>query len=183
METTPQDATVQHNLEETSYLDKKFEDFTDDEIDQVADVAIATLQEILRYFDLGEVSIEEFFGDEQELILDITGENLAILIGRHGKTLDALQTLVSSIVVRKLGYRYPLIIDIEGYKGKQRVKLENMALSAAERAKTQQRCISMRPMSAYERRLVHITLREDEAVETMSEGTGSSRHVVICPVK
>jgi len=121
-------------------------------------------------------------GDEGELILDITGDDLAVLIGRHGKTLDALQTLVSAVTARKIGFRYPIVVDVEGYKNRQRQKLESIARSAANRAVSQKKSAKLRPMTPYERRLVHIALREDKRVETASEGEGSARHVVIIPL-
>ena len=156
-------------------------ELTDEELDRIADTAIAALQDILKYFNVGEVTIDEYEGDEGELILDITGDDLAVLIGRHGKTLDALQFLVSAITVRTIGYRYPVVVDIEGYKGRQRQKLESIARSSANRAASQNRSIKLRPMTPYERRIVHITLRDDDRVETASEGEGSARHVVILP--
>lgn len=156
-------------------------DLTDEELDRIADTAIAALQDILKYFNVGEVTIDEYEGDEGELILDITGDDFAVLIGRHGKTLDALQFLVSAITVRTIGYRYPVVVDIEGYKGRQREKLESIARSSANRAASQNRSIKLRPMTPYERRIVHITLRDDDRVETASEGEGSARHVVILP--
>ena len=156
-------------------------DLTDEELDRIADTAIAALQDILKYFNVGEVTIDEYEGDEGELILDITGDDLAVLIGRHGKTLDALQFLVSAITVRTIGYRYPVVVDIEGYKGRQREKLESIARSSANRAASQNRSIKLRPMTPYERRIIHITLRDDDRVETASEGEGSARHVVILP--
>lgn len=157
------------------------EDFTDEEVDAVADTAIAALQDILKYFDVGDVTIDEYDGDEGELILDITGSDLAVLIGRHGKTLDALQFLISAITTRTMGFRYPVVVDVEGYKSRQREKLENLAYSAAHRARTQHRSIKLRPMTPYERRIIHITLRDEEGIETASEGEGSARHVVVIP--
>lgn len=158
------------------------EEITDEELDRIADTAIATLQDILKHFDVGEVTIDEYEGDEGELILDITGGNLAVLIGRHGKTLDALQFLVSAITVRTIGFRYPVIVDVEGYKARQREKLESIARSSANKAVKQGRSVKMRPMSPYERRIVHITLRNDSRVETASEGEGAARHVVVLPL-
>ena len=72
---------------------------TDEMLDTIADTAIAALQDILQYFNVGEVTIDEYEGDEGELILDISGKDMAVLIGRHGKTLDALQFIVSMITV------------------------------------------------------------------------------------
>jgi len=157
------------------------QDLSDEELDEVADAAIMILQDILKFLDVGEVTIDEYEGDEGELILDITGDDLAVLIGRHGKTLDALQTLVSAVTVRTMGFRYPIVIDVEGYKNRQRQKLESIARSAASRAIGQGKSIKLRPMTPYERRLVHIALRSDNRVDTASEGEGSSRHVVVIP--
>ena len=151
-------------------------ELSDEELDEVADTAISILQD-----NVGEVTIDEYEGDEGELILDITGDDLAVLIGRHGKTLDSLQFLVSAVTVRKMGFRYPVVVDVEGYKSRQRQKLESIARSAANRAAGQNRSIKLRPMTPYERRIVHITLRDDDRVETASEGEGSARHVVVVP--
>lgn len=154
---------------------------TEEELDAIADTAIAALQDILEYFNVGEVTIDEYEGDEGELILDITGDDLAILIGRHGRTLDALQFVVSAITVRSMGFRYPVIVDVEGYKSRQREKLESIARSTANKAASQHRSVKMRPMTPYERRIVHIALRDDDRVDTASEGEGSARHVVVVP--
>lgn len=154
---------------------------TEEELDAIADTAIAALQDILKYFNVGEVTIDEYEGDEGELILDITGDDLAILIGRHGRTLDALQFVVSAITVRSMGFRYPVIVDVEGYKSRQREKLESIARSTANKAASQHRSVKMRPMTPYERRIVHIALRDDHRVDTASEGEGSARHVVVVP--
>lgn len=154
---------------------------TEEELDAIADTAIAALQDILKYFNVGEVTIDEYEGDEGELILDITGDDLAILIGRHGRTLDALQFVVSAITVRSMGFRYPVIVDVEGYKSRQREKLESIARSTANKAASQHRSVKMRPMTPYERRIVHIALRDDDRVDTVSEGEGSARHVVVVP--
>lgn len=154
---------------------------TEEELDAIADTAIAALQDILKYFNVGEVTIDEYEGDEGELILDITGDDLAILIGRHGRTLDALQFVVSAITIRSMGFRYPVIVDVEGYKSRQREKLESIARSTANKAASQHRSVKMRPMTPYERRIVHIALRDDDRVDTASEGEGSARHVVVVP--
>jgi spoIIIJ-associated protein len=154
---------------------------SDEELDRIADTAIAFISDVLSYMNVGEVEINEYEGDEGELILDLTGKDLAILIGRHGKTLEALQFLVSTATARMIGYRYPVVVDVEGYKGRQREKLESIALNAADRAAEQNRSVRLRPMTPYERRIVHITLANDPRVETASEGEGPSRRVVVLP--
>lgn len=154
---------------------------SDDELDKIADTAISVVRSILAHFDAESSPIDEYEGEEGELILDITAPDLAVLIGRHGRTLEALQTLVSLLVSRKLGFRYPVSIDVEGYKSRRHDKVISMANGAASRAVMQGRSISLPPMSAYERRLVHIALREDGRVETHSEGIEPERRVVVSP--
>jgi len=156
---------------------------SDEEVDKVADTAIAVIEDLLKYFEVGQVTIDEYEGDEGELILDITGDDVAVLIGRHGRTLEALQLLISSITTRKVGFRYPLVVDVEGYKSRQRQKFEDIARNAAERAVDQGRDVKLRPMTPYERRMVHIALRDDPRVTTESEGEGRARRVVVIPVE
>lgn len=111
------------------------------------------------------------------------GKDMAVLIGRHGKTLDALQFIVSMITVRTIGFRYPVIVDVEGYKNRQRQKLESIAHSYANRAASQHRKVGLRPMTPYlSVGFHHIALRDDDRVETVSEGEGPSRHVVVVPL-
>lgn len=74
------------------------------------------------------------------------------------------------------------MIDVEGYKSRQRQKLESIARSAANRAVSQGKNISLRPMTPYERRIVHIALKNDSRVDTESEGEGTARHIVVFPV-
>lgn len=160
---------------------KAGEALTDDDLDTVADVAISVVRDILVHFDADKSPIDEYEGDEGELILDIADGNLAVLIGRHGRTLEAVQTLVSLLVSRKLGFRYPVVVDVEGYKSRRHDKVIAMAKSAAHRAVQQGRSANLPPMSAYERRLVHIALRDDDRVDTHSEGVDPERRVVIVP--
>ena len=177
-----EEENVELPAEEAQDAQVEQDGISDEDLDRIADTAIATIQDILKHFDVGEVTIDEYEGDEGELIIDITGDDLAVLIGRHGKTLDALQFLVSAITVRTMGFRYPVIIDVEGYKNRQRQKLESIAHSSANRAASQHRKVGLRPMTPYERRIIHIALRDDDRVETVSEGEGPSRHVVVVPL-
>lgn len=171
-----EEAQVEDSQEETEQSVRSEED-----LDEVADTAIEVLRTILAHFDADGAEINEYEGDEQEIILDVVGGDLAILIGRRGHTLDAIQTLVSNITNRRLGYRYPVTIDVESYKHRQRQKIESIAYSAASRADRQDREVSLRPMNPYERRIVHIALRDDERVETYSVGEEPNRHVVVAP--
>ena len=155
-------------------------ELSDEELDKVADTAVEVIQGILGYFGVS-ASIEEYEGDEGEIILDIVGGDCAMLIGRHGRTLDSIQALVSAITNRKLGFRYPVVVDVEGYRHRRKGKLEDIARRSAERAARQKTAVRLRPMTAYERRIVHVALREDRRVMTHSEGEEPYRQVVIMP--
>ena len=163
-------------------LNDQEEAIVEDEMDEIADYAIETIQDITAHFNLGEITIDEYEGEEGELILDIGGEDMSVLIGRHGATLDALQVMVSSIVRTKIKCKIPIIIDIEGYKSRQKEKLEALAYSTADRVISNKRRIKMRPMKPYERRIIHMALRDDSRVETISEGEGRNRHVIVYPL-
>lgn len=156
---------------------------TDEEIDMIADTAVAFLRDVLGFFGETEVTIDEYEGDDGELILDVTGGNLAVLIGRHGRTLDALQMVVSSLMSSTLRFHYPVVVDVEGYKNRRKEKLRGLAASAAARAKRQRSKVSLPPMNAYERRLVHLALVDDPEVTTHSEGEEPSRHVVVTALR
>lgn len=151
----------------------------DDELDNVADTAIDFIQSIVSCFNLGEITINEYEGSEKELILDINGDDLAILIGKHGATLDAIQYIIGMLSYKKLGFYYPVVIDVEGYKSRQRIKLEKLAKNLANKVAKSGKPYSMYPMNPYKRRLVHTCLSSDDRISTHSEGEGRNRHIVI----
>ena len=155
---------------------------TDDEMDRIADQAVTFLKSILSLFGETHCTIDEYDGDEGELILDVNGGDLAVLIGRHGRTLDALQMVLTSLMSSRIKFYYPIVVDIESYKTRRKKKLETIALSAAERACKQGR-VALAPMNAYERRIVHMTLLGNESVTTHSEGEDPNRRVVVTAVR
>lgn len=157
-------------------------ELTDEEMDKVADVAVEYLKEILALFGETNSSIDEYDGDEGELILDVNGGDLAVLIGRHGKTLDALQMVLSSLMSNRLKFHYPVSVDIEGYKSRRKNKIQQMARQAADRARRQGR-VTLAPMNAFERRLVHLALVNADDVTTHSEGEEPNRRVVITTIR
>ena len=156
-------------------------ELSDEDLDRVADTAVKALKTILGFFGIEGSAVEEYEGDEGEIILDVVGGDLALLIGRHGRTLDALQTIVSAITSRELGFRHPVVVDVEGYRHRRRQKIEDIARRSADRAANQHIPIQLRPMTAYERRVVHVALRDDRRVTTASEGQDPFRVVVINP--
>lgn len=156
---------------------------SDEELDKIADISIETVREIAQFFELGEIEVSEFEGDEGELILDLDGEDLSVLIGRHGSTIQSFQQMVSLITSIKLGYKYPVTIDVHGYKSRQKNKLEDFAYKMANKALNQNRKVNLRPMSPYDRRIIHMVLSDEQDVETYSVGEGKDRHVVIKPIQ
>ena len=158
------------------------EELSDDQLDAVADLAVGVIRDVLKCFGETESTIDEYDGDEGELILDVNGGDFAVLIGRHGRVLDALQLVISSIVSKRLGFHFPIVVDIEGYKNRRKQKIQTIARSAASRAKRSGK-VRLKPMNAYERRLVHLALIDDADVTTHSEGEDPERYVVITAVR
>lgn len=173
------EADEEEDQEPQAHLAPEAGSLSEEEFDRVADTAIEVLRSILTHFDADEAGIDEYEGNEGEVLLDVVGENLAVLIGRHGRTLDALQYAVTSATNKRLGFRYPVVIDIEGYKYRRRQKLENMARSAASKVYKFKKDVKLHSMSQYERRIIHIALRDDKRVTTASEGEEPNRCVVI----
>jgi spoIIIJ-associated protein len=120
-------------------------------------------------------------GGEGVINLDVSGDDLGILIGRRGQTLSALQYVVRLILAHQTQARVPIVIDVEGYKQRRYEALQALAQRMAEQVKTKGRPFTLEPMLAYERRIIHLTLANDPDVTTESVGEGESRKVVIVP--
>jgi spoIIIJ-associated protein len=120
--------------------------------------------------------------DEEEgppLVLDIRGDDLGVLIGRRGETLSALQYLTRLIVSSQAHRGVNLVVDVEGYKARREQQLRQLALRIAERVASTRKPIALEPMPAYERRIVHLTLRDHPVVTTESVGRDEDRKVTI----
>jgi spoIIIJ-associated protein len=119
---------------------------------------------------------------DEELTATCTGSNLGLLIGKHGQTIDAIQYLVNAIVWRsRPDDRKDIVVDAAGYRERRRAALESLALRSAEEALATRSRIELEPMTAVERKTVHVRLKEVDGVETGSEGTEPNRFVVILP--
>ena len=128
---------------------------------------------------LGVTGKVEILSDEIPLDLDIKGEDLGILIGRRGQTLASLEYITKLMVVGRLKAWIPLTLDVAGYKKRRRDSLQRLALYLAEQVKSRGRAITMEPMPADERRIIHLTLSDNPDVTTQSMGEGENRKVVI----
>ena len=128
---------------------------------------------------LGVSGKVEVLSDKLPLALDVKGDDLGILIGRRGQTLASLEYITKLIVVGRLKAWLPLTVDVEGYKKRRQDSLQRLALYLAEQVKSRRRAITMEPMPANERRIVHLTLADNPDVITQSIGEGENRKVVI----
>jgi spoIIIJ-associated protein len=120
--------------------------------------------------------------DEETILATLTGPDLGLVIGKHGQTIDAIQYLANAIVWRGLEERKPVVVDAAGYRDRRRASLEQLADRAAGEARASGQAVYLEPMTAIERKIVHLHLQEREDVETMSEGTEPNRYVVVSPV-
>jgi len=131
-----------------------------------------------------QVVIRRKVDEEEELptvVLDIVGDDLGILIGRRGETLAALQYITRLVVGRKTRRWHPLVVDVEQYKVRRERSLRRLAERMAERVSFSQQTVALEAMPAYERRIVHLALRDYPTVTTKSVGEGDQRKVTIIP--
>ena len=149
-----------------------------DESDLAADVR-SLLEEITDA--LGVDCRVEVHEDESGVRVDCVGSDLGSLIGRYGQTIDAVQYLVNAIVAKREGERVEVTIDAAGYRERRRATLEQLATRSAERVLASGRPLDLEPMSAVERKVVHLHLKDLPGVETSSEGAEPNRYVVISP--
>ena len=126
----------------------------------------------------GRVVVRE---EEGALYVDCVGGDSGVLIGRYGQTIDAVQYIVNAIVARRGGERVEVTVDAAGYRERRRAMLERIALRSAERALSEGAPVELEAMTAVERKVVHLRLKEFDGVETSSEGTEPNRYVVVSP--
>jgi spoIIIJ-associated protein len=121
--------------------------------------------------------------DDEMITLSCDGPDLGMLIGRHGQTIDAIQYLANAAMYRgHAEERKDVVVDAAGYRARRRASLEALAVRSAERALADAEAVELEPMTAIERKVVHVRLKEFDGVETTSEGTEPNRFVVITPV-
>jgi spoIIIJ-associated protein len=130
-----------------------------------------------------EINSEGDMPAEPPIILNITGNDLSLLIGRKGETLTALQMMTRLITSHKVGRNISIVVDVEHYKARREESLRNLALRLAEQVQVKGRTVALEPMPPNERRIIHIALRDHEGVTTQSVGIGDARKVTIIPKK
>lgn len=156
------------------------------ELDEQLIMAKTTVEDLLERMQV-HATVHARYGDaevsggDRPVVVDIRGNDLSILIGRKAETLNALQYITNLIIGRHLEKWVPLQIDVEGYRARRELALRNLAERMAEQARASGRRQVLEPMTASERRLVHIALREDNSVITESIGDEPNRKVTIAP--
>lgn len=149
-----------------------------------AEPAKNILERLLALMEIdGTVTLrtETVAGGAPSVVLNINGDDLSILIGWRGQTLSSLQYLVRLLVSHQTKSRAPIVIDVEDYKQRRNKALEDLARQMAEQVKANGKPFTFEPMSAFERRIIHITLADHPDVTTESMGEGESRKVIILP--
>jgi spoIIIJ-associated protein len=148
-------------------------------VDTGIEKIVALIKEIMEKSNVdGNI---EVIDDESCVIINITGPDLGLMIGKRGETLGAIQTIVN-IVMRKAGSTKKAIIDIEGYRQRRTDNIIDIARQAAEKAIKSGRPVPLRPMNSYDRRIVHMALQDNGEIITTSKGEEPERQVIISPV-
>jgi spoIIIJ-associated protein len=127
-----------------------------------------------------EVTVQTTVKD-REVTFELVGNKIAILIGKRGQTLNALQYLLHLVVNKKKDHYYTVVLDAEGYRERRRETLYSLAERLAEKAVRTKREVLLEPMPSFERKVIHTALQDNQSVSTYSDGIEPNRHVVIKP--
>ena len=146
---------------------------------EVEEMSIAFLKDVLHAMDIPAVVEAEYNEEEELLDINLIGDDMGILIGKRGQTLDSLQYLVSLVVNKNTNGYIRVKVDTENYRSRRKATLENLARNIAAKVKRTRRPVSLEPMNPYERRIIHSALQNDKYVTTHSEGEEPYRKVVV----
>ena len=146
---------------------------------EIEDKSVDFLKSVLHAMDLAAV-VEASYNEEEECLdVNIIGDDMGVLIGKRGQTLDSLQYLVSLVVNKETNGYVRVKVDTENYRERRKATLENLAKNIAFKVKRTRRPVSLEPMNPYERRIIHSALQNDKYVTTYSEGEEPYRKVVV----
>jgi spoIIIJ-associated protein len=118
---------------------------------------------------------------DDRIILTIAGDQSGLLIGRKGKTLDALQYIVNKIVNKSVDKKADIVIDSEDYRKRREDSLTQIARKMGDKAKRTGKAVTTAPLNPHDRRIIHLTVKEDQGLETKSRGEGLMKRVIIIP--
>ena len=143
------------------------------------DIAKNFLKDVFNAMNLAVVVNTQYDEEEKNLNIDLAGEDMGMLIGKRGQTLDSLQYLVSLVVNKESESYIRVKLDTENYRERRKETLENLAKNIAYKVKRTRRSVALEPMNPYERRIIHSALQDDKYVTTHSEGEEPFRKVVV----
>ena len=156
----------------------------DEAVAQIKDIVVNLVERMGFDADveyLPDAMITEEAENESGMVFDVLGDDLGLLIGRHGQTLSNFQYLVRILAAQRIGEYLPVLVDVNGYRQRRFKSLETLARRTAEQVRTRKMPFSLDPMSAFERRIIHLVLAKDPVVTTQSMGMGDDRKVVVVP--
>ena len=145
----------------------------------IEDTAKDFLNGVFEAMNMVVVSEVKYNEDENTMDIELSGDEMGVLIGKRGQTLDSLQYLVSLVVNKDTENYIRVKVDTENYRQRRRETLENLAKNISFKVKRTKRAVSLEPMNPYERRIIHSALQNDRYVTTHSEGNEPYRHVVV----
>ena len=145
----------------------------------IEDTAKNFLKDVFNAMNLAVVVNTQYDEEEKNLTIDLAGEDMGMLIGKRGQTLDSLQYLVSLVVNKESESYIRVKLDTENYRERRKETLENLAKNIAYKVKRTRRSVALEPMNPYERRIIHSALQDDKYVTTHSEGEEPFRKVVV----
>ena len=145
----------------------------------VTDIAKDFLKDVFEAMDMVVVVNVKYNESDRVMDIDLSGDDMGVLIGKRGQTLDSLQYLVSLVVNKDVEDYIRVKVDTENYRQRRKDTLENLAKNISYKVKRTKRAVSLEPMNPYERRIIHSALQYDKYVTTHSEGDEPFRHVVV----
>ena len=145
----------------------------------IADIAKDFLKDVFAAMNMVVAVDVKYDEDNKNLDVDLSGDEMGILIGKRGQTLDSIQYLLSLVVNKESEEYIRVKVDTEDYRKRRKETLENLAKNIAYKVKRTKRPVSLEPMNPYERRIIHSALQNDKYVTTHSEGEEPYRHVVV----
>lgn len=151
----------------------------EEETSCIEDIAKNFLKEVFEAMNLAVVIDASYSEEENTLDIELSGEEMGVLIGKRGQTLDSVQYLVSLVVNKGTTDYIRVKVDTENYRRRRKETLENLAKNISYKVKRNKRSVSLEPMNPYERRIIHSALQNDKYVTTHSEGEEPFRRVVV----
>ena len=147
--------------------------------EDICEVAKNFLKEVFNAMDMAVVVDVKYDEAEKNMDVDLSGDDMGVLIGKRGQTLDSIQYLLSLVINKNMENYIRVKVDTENYRQRRKETLENLAKNIAYKVKRTKRPVSLEPMNPYERRIIHSALQNDKYVTTHSEGEEPFRRVVV----